>query len=70
MTTHASLSFASWRVLSIDSLDLLTEDVDKTIEAYKNVLKERPGGVAAAKEEVERRMADLFAFKKLHHNGT
>jgi hypothetical protein len=37
--------------------------------SFRHILKERPGDVAAAKEEVEKKMAILFNFKKQHHNG-
>lgn len=69
MNTSTS-SFVSWRPLNIDNLVTLSEDVERTIENYRKVLKEgRANEVSEAKEDIERKMAVLFAFKKQHHNG-
>lgn len=65
-------SYVPWRPLNIDNLTTLQEDVDRTIDNFKRHVKERPSSskeVIDAKDDVERRMAVLFAFKKQHHTG-
>lgn len=62
--------FPSWRPLDINALAQLTQDVDGTIEAWRGAVRDRDAkAVADGKEDIERKMAVLFAFKKQHHNG-